>query len=467
MALTLAKVEEIAPDQASLGAARKLLDPRNWPTVAGDQQGLVWGECQGSGALPYRVALSEHDLAYKCSCPSRKLPCKHALALMWMRAEGRPVDTQERPDWVNAWLARRRKLDARDQAEAEEAPPRPRISIAEAAKPAADSGPIDEARAAAQRERNRAERETLILAGLDELDRWIVDQLERGLAGFQAIAAEQCRRVARRLVDAKAGGLANRVEQIPTMMLGVPEALRVGVLIEKLGELHLIAEAYRRQADLPEALRADVRSMVGWNVSREALLANPQAPRVSGRWMVLATMSEVQPDKLRRSEVWLARLDAAEGFAVLIDYAPVSLGAAASPYSPGESFEAELAFYPSPVPLRAVVVEQVSSASKEYRWRAPSHDIAAALFQYEARLADRPWLGRWPMAVHDGVVARERETLFLGHARGGGALPIKARDDDMVLPLVGIGGIDAFGLWDGRCLDLRFAETPQGRWMGV
>jgi hypothetical protein len=35
------------------------------------------------------------------------------------------------------------------------------------------------------------------------------------------------------------------------------------------------------------------------------------------------------------------------------------------------------------------------------------------------------------------------------------------------LPLIGVAGIDAFGLWDGRRLDLMFAETPIGRWVSA
>src|SRR5271157_325281 len=89
MALSLENVEALAPDQASLDAARKLLKPGNWPAVASNGAGLVWGECQGSGATPYRVVVCETDAGYKCTCPSRKFPCKHSLALIWMRAEGR------------------------------------------------------------------------------------------------------------------------------------------------------------------------------------------------------------------------------------------------------------------------------------------------------------------------------------------------------------------------------------------
>src|SRR6201986_955529 len=108
MSLTLQRIEGLAPDQSSLAAARKLLKPSSWPTLA-EGEGLVWGECQGSGATPYRVVVHEADAGYKCSCPSRKFPCKHSLALMWMRAEGKTSFPEtSAPEWVQDWVRRRR-----------------------------------------------------------------------------------------------------------------------------------------------------------------------------------------------------------------------------------------------------------------------------------------------------------------------------------------------------------------------
>ena len=80
MSLTTNKITELAPDQASLNAAHKLMKPGKWPTLA--QHGdLVWGECQGSGANPYRTVFDRSNAGYKCTCPSRKFPCKHVLAV--------------------------------------------------------------------------------------------------------------------------------------------------------------------------------------------------------------------------------------------------------------------------------------------------------------------------------------------------------------------------------------------------
>src|SRR5271154_6280766 len=113
MAFNSAKIEALAPDQAALDAARKLLKPATWPTLGCDDAGIVWGEAQGSGAAPYRVIVSELDAGYKCPCPSRKFPCKHGLALMWLRAEGKvPFATAPLPEWVKDWLARRRGPNA-------------------------------------------------------------------------------------------------------------------------------------------------------------------------------------------------------------------------------------------------------------------------------------------------------------------------------------------------------------------
>jgi hypothetical protein len=84
MSLPFERIEALAPDQASLAAARKLLKPSSWQTLA-EGEGLVWGECQVSGATPYRVVVNEADTGYKCTGPSRKFPGKHSLAPMRMR----------------------------------------------------------------------------------------------------------------------------------------------------------------------------------------------------------------------------------------------------------------------------------------------------------------------------------------------------------------------------------------------
>ena len=68
MSLTRERIESLAPDQASLAAALKLTKPATWPVLAANADATVlWGECQGSGAMPYRVVVSPQDIGYKCT----------------------------------------------------------------------------------------------------------------------------------------------------------------------------------------------------------------------------------------------------------------------------------------------------------------------------------------------------------------------------------------------------------------
>ena len=80
-------MEKLAPDDASIKAALKLARPGPW-SETGSTDTLVWGKCQGSGKTPYQVSVDLTGPAVKCSCPSRKFPCKHGLALLLLWVEG-------------------------------------------------------------------------------------------------------------------------------------------------------------------------------------------------------------------------------------------------------------------------------------------------------------------------------------------------------------------------------------------
>src|SRR5215212_5987363 len=108
----------LAPDAASLRAARGLAKPGPWADTGHDDR-AAWGACKGSGEEPYRVQVDLAGPAFRCSCPSRKLPCKHALALLLMWAE-QPgtVPAGERPAEVHEWLAERAERAERGAARA-------------------------------------------------------------------------------------------------------------------------------------------------------------------------------------------------------------------------------------------------------------------------------------------------------------------------------------------------------------
>jgi hypothetical protein len=467
--LTREKIAALAPDQSALSASIKLQKLSNWPTLGRDgEAALIWGECQGSGSTPYRVMADLRDLGNKCTCPSRKFPCKHVLALLWLACEAMDrFDPGETPSWVEEWMSRRRPKKAGGEGEKT---PEAKASFAEAeaaiaAKPA---DPKAAERAEAQRVRLREEREAGITAGLEELDRWVLDRLDEGLANFPATATQSCRSAAARLIDAKAPGLAAMVDELATKLFRIPQPSRASYAMERLSAIALLSSAYRNQQLLPETLRADVRRMIGWTVRREELLEDKDAPRVSGRWLVVCARSEVQPDRIRRLETWLLRVgeleDSGPDFALLLDFVPLAGGASSPPFYAGEEFEAELVFYPSAAPLRALMASR-GQANGGIAWgNAPS--VSDALDAWDGVLACQPWQESWPMLIGGVRVMRgEGDTLWLTDG-GADALPLEIAKSEAIAPLISLPSIKVAGLWDGRCYALLAAETPIGPWYG-
>ena len=96
----------LAPDPSSQGAGRSLSTPTPW-SGTGAFDSLVWGLCRGSGSRPYQTVVDLDGPAYRCSCPSRKFPCKHALGLLLLWAADGVPDADEPADFAAAWAATR------------------------------------------------------------------------------------------------------------------------------------------------------------------------------------------------------------------------------------------------------------------------------------------------------------------------------------------------------------------------
>src|SRR5919106_5696159 len=100
----------------------------------------------------------------------------------------------------------------------------------------------------------RAER---VSAGLEELDQWLRDQIRAGIAGLGQGGFAPLERVAARMVDAQAPGVATMLRTLPGEQVGEDWP---GQLLEQLGALHLLIQAHRSLDRLPADLAATVRT---------------------------------------------------------------------------------------------------------------------------------------------------------------------------------------------------------------
>lgn len=106
-AWTAERVLALAPDDASAKAGKGLASPSKWDLLGQNEQAL-WGLCQGSGKNPYQPRVDLREVAFRCSCPSRKFPCKHSLALLLLHASQPSLfKSAQPPEWVAQWLQER------------------------------------------------------------------------------------------------------------------------------------------------------------------------------------------------------------------------------------------------------------------------------------------------------------------------------------------------------------------------
>lgn len=422
---TAGQVIELAPDASSEKAGRGLAKAAKW-SLLGCSERAVWGEIKGSGKKPYQARIDLSEPAFKCSCPSRKFPCKHSLGLFLVYAEDARAFTEGAPpDWVVDWL------DGRDN-RAEKKAERAEKKKEAAADPEAQA-------------KRTAAREKKIAAGLDELEVWLADLLRRGFAGLGAESYSFWDGMAARMVDAQATGLARQVRELGEIVSsGEGWEAR---LLAAIARLHLVVSGYRRIDGLEPALRDDLRAAVGWTVAKDDLA---DLPGVADEWTVLGQRVE-EEDRLRAQWNWLWGSKSGRP-ALILNFAAGNQPLDAS-LMPGTRFQGELVFYPGGLALRALLRDRTGDTEPAAGMPAAS-GVADALRGYGAALSRAPWLDRWPLAVAGVRPVRRADGVWLLTDEAGAALPIDARFSH-VWELLAIGGgepLDVFGEWSGDSL---------------
>ncbi|WP_327317340.1 SWIM zinc finger family protein [Streptomyces sp. NBC_01235] len=396
---TADQVLALAPDSASRKAGSKLGVAGPWSGTGRSEEGVVWGLCAGSGGTPYRTVVDVTNTsaasgpAYKCSCPSRKFPCKHALGLLllWSADGEGSVPTGRAPDWAEQWIAGSRRT--REKREAGPA--------------GSASGPADPEGARRRAER-RAER---ITAGATELEERLADLLRSGLATAEQAGYGLWEETAARMVDAQAPGLASRARElgsIPGSGPGWPMRL-----LEECALLHLLDQGWLHRERLPDALAATVRTRVG-------LPSAPEGPPVRDQWLVLAQYDTPDP-KLTTRRIWLYGTTSGRS-ALLLSYG--AAGRAPELTLPvGLVLDAELSAHPGAGQQRASLGQQFAPPAPTGA-RPPGMTTTEATARYGETLRHDPWQDSVPATLAAVVPTRDGDSWQLADADGETALPL-------------------------------------------
>jgi len=451
--LTTEAVLALAPDAPSAKAARGLVSPAQWP-ILGHDASAAWGECQGSGSKPYQTQVDLSGPVFKCSCPSRKFPCKHGLALLLLRAQdtSRFTTPAELPEWVRAWLEGRRERAEKQEQKQQKQQKQQDAAVAAASAQTASGDPAatpipDTTNARQDKRWQRIE------AGLEELERWLADRVRRGLAVQTRESAGEWQTMAARMVDAQAGALAGWLN-------AAAAESDSAALLARLGRLQLLIEAVQRRATLDAGVLADVRATLGWPLDRDEVLARGEA--VDDVWRVDGQIVEEREQRLVERRVWLSGRRSGRR-ALLLDFSHGTAGFETS-WITGQSRVGRLVFFPSAAPLRALSVQREAvpdSGDGEEQALAGWDD---ELDRAAAAMAAHAWLPLWPLRLAGATIRVVEDDVWA--CGGGHALPLNVPVEQVptLLALAGGGVVDLHGEWDGRTLLLLTLRSEDGLW---
>jgi hypothetical protein len=227
--LTEETVHRVAPDAGALQNGRDLVRKRSFLDLRVSPDGTwLMAQCKGSGKSPYEVSVdlgNEGAPVSRCTCPSRKFPCKHGLGLMLAYVAAPETFTEREPP--AELTARREKQAERAQKKAAgETTPR-KVNQAAVAK-----------KAAAQRE------------GLDLLEKLLID-LVAGGQWFEPSRLERLERQSKQLADAYLPGTMVTLRRL--ILLGRQESLadeeRTVLASDLIGQLWATVQKGRNYLD--------------------------------------------------------------------------------------------------------------------------------------------------------------------------------------------------------------------------
>jgi hypothetical protein len=311
------------------------------------------------------------SLAYKCTCPSRQFPCKHSIALMLLHASNEKLfSAQEEPEWVKGWMDKR---SATPKEKAEEKP-RTEDELEHLEK---------------SREKSQTNRLLGVQEGAAELTLWLKDLVRMGLLELPSKNQSEFDRMAARMIDAKAPGLAGWVRALGNVKYEQGKEWQADAM-GIISKLFLLLSALSRFDSLTPIWQQTIRNLAGWSQSTKELLADKDAETLKDHWLVIGQEVETTSDDITIQRNWLIGCNHHKQ-SLILNFG-TRFSNIESTVLPGTVIEGEMAYFPSVWPQRAALKIQ-RGVSNTLPVQPTAFDSWKDIHEYKIeQLRINPWL---------------------------------------------------------------------------
>jgi hypothetical protein len=251
--LTPSYIDSLAPNAAAVSNGKGLVKKGSFQNlkITADKT-LLFGECAGSGKNPYVCSVDfivENNPVPRCSCPSRQIPCKHVIGLMYAYVEGKPFAESEVPDDITekrGAAAKRAENKEKKMQQAKE-------------KPDVDEPPSKAKITAAVKKID------MQLEGLEIAEKLLRNIIQSGLAGIDARARDTLKNQITQLGNYHIKGIQASFSELllyikeedKDFSRSVTQLLYLRALLKKAVEF-----LNAKKADTPNILKRDVSSEI-------------------------------------------------------------------------------------------------------------------------------------------------------------------------------------------------------------
>jgi len=318
--------ESLAPDIASVKAAQKVYSKTSWEVSKSER--AVWTSIKGSGKKPYFTRMDLEETAFKCSCPSRKFPCKHGLSLVLFLANNDfdTVKIEEEPEWVSEWIDKRRTKTEK-----------------KTAKPKKVFSPEDDAKKKDAKWKNATK-------NIEYLELWLQDFIKNGLIDLPSKSYNYLETLMQRMVDFKLPGINTFIRNLQNIDY-TNQNWQEDVL-KQIHLLNLIVKTVKQHKSLEINFKKELELLLGWNIKKDDLLQNKETEIIDDVWFIVNVIVNTE-ESLTSRKTYLYGTTS-NRFLYILDFAFMGAGFTET-FAKGKKIQAKIAVYPGLQKNRAIL----------------------------------------------------------------------------------------------------------------
>lgn len=258
MNVSMEFISSIAINDAAVKNAANLVRGNSFSELTTDTEDtFLGGKCAGSGSKPYLCSadfIDESSPVFRCTCPSRQIPCKHVLGLLYAYANGTSFETSSVPDEI---LEKRQKKADREEKKRESSSEQPPKKTAASLKAA----------------EKKTEQQ---LKGITEADKIIQSMTQLGLGTVDAKSLKNYETLVKQLDSYAISGIQDELSDLLGLFRG--NAVPFEEVAEKICRIHALLSKSKSYLEDKKAhadtlsVESEIEELIGypWKIAELA-----------------------------------------------------------------------------------------------------------------------------------------------------------------------------------------------------